>query len=174
MAAASTAKQLSSYLYKEAQTHKRDFNLVAESDFEVSLLVCDRTFCNLISVAQRLVGKLDHFDFIANVTYLFLTWYAFSFDLLKGGWTAIAIKILAPFWNTDVAYDFLTSNCSKIVCTDAADAIIADASSLKSGVAEAKEMRGGSTSCVGEIRDAPLEHRMSDFENVGVLGTDIF
>ena len=69
MAAASTAKQSSSYLYKEAQTHKRDFNLVAESDFEVSLLVCDRTFCNLISVAQWRVGKLDHFDFIANVTY---------------------------------------------------------------------------------------------------------
>lgn len=120
---------------------------LTESTFlrdKVSLLICDRTFCNLESVAQRLVG----------------------------GWSGYAIRMLAPFWRTDVAGDFLLSNCSKVVATDSADAIIADSSSLKSGIAFWKEVNRGTTSTngVGWILEAPLEYRMADWENVCVNG----
>jgi pimeloyl-ACP methyl ester carboxylesterase len=109
---------------------------------KVALLICDRTFCNLEAVAQRLVG----------------------------GWSGYAIRTLAPFWSTDVVGDYLAATCPKVVATDAADAIIADTSSLKSGVAFWKEIRRGSSSTkgVGWITDAPLHYRMADWENVCV------
>lgn len=111
---------------------------------KVALLVCDRTFCNLEAVAQRLVGS----------------------------WTGYAIRALAPFWSTDVAGDFLAANCPKVVANDCADAIIADASSLKSGIAFWKEIQRGvdSTKGVGWIMEAPVEYRMADWENVCVNG----
>lgn len=60
---------------------------------KLSLLICDRTFCNLEAVAQRLVG----------------------------GWTGYAIRTLTLFsWSTDVAGDFLAANCPKVVCNDSA------------------------------------------------------
>jgi hypothetical protein len=111
---------------------------------KVSLLICDRTFCNLEAVAQRLVG----------------------------GWSGYAIRMLAPFWSTDVAGNFLAANCPKVVANDCADAIIADSSSLKSGIAFWKEVHRGavSTRGIGWIMDTPLEYRMADWENVSVRG----
>ena len=49
-------------------------------------LVCDRTFCNLEAVAQRLVGH----------------------------WTGPAIRLLTPGWSTDVAADFQAAHCPKV------------------------------------------------------------
>lgn len=109
---------------------------------KMALLICDRTFCNLEAVAQRLVG----------------------------GWSGYAIRMLAPFWSTDVVGDYLAATCRKVVANDSADAIIADTSSLKSGIAFWKEIRRGasSTKGVGWIADAPLHYRMADWENVCV------
>lgn len=47
----------------------------------IVLLICDRTFCNLEAIAQRLVGD----------------------------WTGYAIRFLTPLWNTDVTGDFLAA-----------------------------------------------------------------
>lgn len=109
---------------------------------KLRLLICDRTFCNLEAVAQRLVG----------------------------GWSGYAIRALAPLWSTDVTGDFLAAECPKIVANDAADAIIADSASLKSGIALWKELRRGlaSTKHIGWIQETPLQYRMADWENVCV------
>ncbi|CAJ1940042.1 unnamed protein product [Cylindrotheca closterium] len=109
---------------------------------KLSLLICDRTFCNLEAVAQRLVG----------------------------GWSAFAVRGLAPFWSTDVAGDFLAADCRKVVANDSADAIIADPSSLKAGIAWWRELCRGkeTTKGVGWIMDAPVQYRMADWENVAV------
>jgi len=104
------------------------------SSSNVSLLVCDRTFCNLNAVAQRLVG----------------------------GWTGNAINLLTPTWSTDVAHDFLAAKCAKIVANDASDEIIHDHSSLKSGISFAKELTRGSTNNVGWMIMPPLQYRMAD------------
>jgi hypothetical protein len=114
----------------------------------LSLLICDRTFCNLEAVAQRLVG----------------------------GWSAYAIRFLAPFWSTDIAGDFIAANCSKVVANDSADAIIADSSSLKSGIALWKEVYRGSkpTKGIGWMMEAPVQYRMADWENVCVNGKFCF
>jgi len=113
---------------------------------KLSLLICDRTFCNLEAVAQRLVG----------------------------GWSGYAIRMLAPFWSTDVVGDFLAATCPKIVANDCADAIIADTSSLKAGISfwkEIKERTASSTKGIGWMMDAPLHYRMADWENVSVAGS---
>lgn len=112
---------------------------------KVSLLLCDRTFCNLEAVAQRLVG----------------------------GWSGYAIKMLAPFWSTDVLGDFLVASCPKVVATDSADAIIADSSSLKAGISFWKEIQksASTTKGIGWMMDAPLHYRMADWENVSVNGS---
>jgi hypothetical protein len=110
---------------------------------EVSLLICDRTFCNLEAVAQRLVG----------------------------GWTGYAIRTLTLFsWSTDVAGDFLAAACPKVVANDSSDAIISDEASLKSGVALWKEIHRGiaTTKGIGWMKETPLQYRMADFENVCV------
>ena len=129
VAATGTARKMSE------STYTRD---------KVSLLICDRTFCNLEAVAQRLVG----------------------------GWSAYAIRMLAPFWSTDVAGDYLAAACPKVVANDSADAIIADGSSLKSGIAIWKEAHLGAapTKGIGWMVDAPVQYRMADFENVSVTG----
>lgn len=85
-----------------------------------------------------------------------------------GGWTGNAIWLLTPSWSTDVAGDFLAADCAKVVANDAADEIIHDYSSLKSGLSYASEMTRGSTNGVGWMSLAPLEYRMTDHENVGV------
>eukprot|EP00986_Skeletonema_menzelii_P011764 scaffold6170_cov136-Skeletonema_menzelii.AAC.9 len=100
----------------------------------VSLLVCDRTFCNLNAVAQRLVGS----------------------------WTGNAINMLTPTWSTDVAHDFLAARCPKVVANDASDEIIHDHSSLKSGISFAKELTKGSTTNVGWMINPPLQYRVAD------------
>mmetsp|Transcript_18209 Transcript_18209/g.45240 ORF Transcript_18209/g.45240 Transcript_18209/m.45240 type:complete len:908 (-) Transcript_18209:113-2836(-) len=111
---------------------------------KVSLLLCDRTFCNLEAVAQRLVG----------------------------GWSGYAIRMLAPLWSTDVLGDFLAASCSKVVATDAADAIIADTSSLKAGISFWKEFKSASpTKGIGWKMDAPLHYKMADWENASVTGS---
>lgn len=110
---------------------------------KLKLLICDRTFCNLEAVAQRLVG----------------------------GWSGYAIRALAPFWSTDVANDFISAACPKIVANDAADAIIFDSASLKAGIAFWKEILRGSssTSRVGWMIEGPVRYRMAvDYENVSV------
>jgi hypothetical protein len=136
---------------------------------KLSLLLCDRTFCNLEATAQRLVGKYMEVDsshmLFLNLTYSHCFWNA-------GGWTGPGIRALAPFWNTDVAGDFLAADCPKLVANDSSDAIIADASSLKAGISVSNEIRRGvSTSYLGWNMEAPLTYRMADWENVGVNGT---
>lgn len=129
VAASSTARQLS-------QSSLRD---------KVALLICDRTFCNLEAVAQRLVG----------------------------GWSGYAIRLLAPFWSTDVASDYIAASCPKVVANDSADSIIFDSASLKAGIAFWKEIyRGVSSSAgVGWMMETPLHYRMAvDYENVSVNG----
>ena len=113
---------------------------------KLSLLICDRTFCNLEAIAQRLVG----------------------------GWSGYAIRFLTPFWNTDVAGDYLASTCPKILASDAADIIISEASSLKAGVALWKELHRGiaTTKGIGWIPEIPLQYRMTDWENCCVNGND--
>ncbi|KAL7508514.1 hypothetical protein ACHAXN_005842 [Cyclotella atomus] len=107
----------------------------------VSLLICDRTFCNLEAVAQRLVGS----------------------------WTGNAIRLLTlQSWNTDVVSDFLAAKCPKVVANDAADEIIHDYSSLKSGLAFAAELTRGMTNGIGWMMSAPMEYRLADLENVSV------
>ena len=110
-----------------------------ETNDKLSLLICDRTFCNLEAVAQRLVG----------------------------GWSGYAIRCLAPFWSTDVAGDFIATACPKVVANDSADSIISDAASLKSGIALWKEIHRGvaTTKGIGWITEEPLQYRMADFEN---------
>lgn len=111
------------------------------------LLVCDRTFCNLIATAQRLVG----------------------------GWSGPAIRMLMPFWNTNVAADFQAAKCPKVVANDPADAIIADPSSLRSGLAISSELlcntKQRNMNYVGLIWNAPLSHRMAEWENIGLYGS---
>lgn len=130
VAASGTAKKMSEYPLT------RD---------KICLLICDRTFCNLEAVAQRLVG----------------------------GWTAYAIRMLAPLWSTDVAGDFLAASCPKLLANDSNDAIIADTSSLKSGIAIWKEAFSGATSTktLGWMMDAPVQYRMAEWENVSVNDT---
>jgi len=105
----------------------------------VSLLICDRTFCNLESVAQRLVGQ----------------------------WTGNAIRLLTPTWSTDVARDYLWSRCPKIIANDCTDEIIHDFSSLKSGVSLSSELKCP-TRNAGWAMPAPLEYRMADLDAAGV------
>ena len=110
---------------------------------KLSLLICDRTFCNLEAVAQRLVG----------------------------GWTGYAIRTLTLFsWSTDVAGDFLAAACPKVVANDAADAMISDEASLKSGIALWKEIHRGiaTTKGIAWQKEVPLQYRMAEFENVCV------
>lgn len=106
---------------------------------KLSMLICDRTFCNLEAIAQRLVGE----------------------------WSGYAIAFLTPAWNTDVAGDFLAASCPKVIASDAADAIIAEPSSLKAGVALWKELHRGasSTKRIGWVPETPLQYRMADWEN---------
>ena len=105
-----------------------------------TILVCDRTFCNLEAVAQRLVGR----------------------------WTGNAIRLLTPAWSTDVARDFLAARCPKIVAQDSADEIIHDYSSLKSGLAFAGELTKGQTRKVGWIMTPLMEYQIADLDNVSV------
>lgn len=110
---------------------------------KLSLLICDRTFCNLEAVAQRLVG----------------------------GWTGYAIRTLTLFsWSTDVAGDFLAAACPKVVANDAADAMISDEASLRSGIALWKEIHRGiaTTKGIAWQKEVPLQYRMAEFENVCV------
>ena len=130
MAAAGAARALTPVISKTTSTNGT-----------VSLLICDRTFCNLESVAQRLVGS----------------------------WTGNAIRLLTfKSWDTDVAKDFLAAKCPKVVANDAADEIIHDYSSLKSGLAFAVELSRGMTNGIGWMMSAPMEYRMADLENVSV------
>lgn len=129
VAASATARQLS-------QSPSRD---------KLALLICDRTFCNLESVAQRLVGS----------------------------WSGYAIRLLAPLWSTDVASDFVAASCPKVVANDSADSIIFDSASLKAGIAFWKEIQKsvGSPKAVGWMMEAPLQYRMAvDYENVPLHG----
>jgi len=73
MAAASAANILSA-------------EMVGISNDKLMLLICDRTFCNLIATAQKMVGE----------------------------WTRSVIPYLVPFWRTDVAADYAGVVCRKI------------------------------------------------------------
>ena len=57
MAAASAARHLTQEHERKLRRNGGEFNLVANTPCKVSALICDRTFSNLIAVAQRLVGK---------------------------------------------------------------------------------------------------------------------
>lgn len=106
---------------------------------KLCLLICDRTFCNLEAIAQRLVGT----------------------------WTGYAIRGLAPMWNTDVTGDYVAATCPKVIASDAADVIIAEPSSLKSGIALWKELHRGvaPTKRIGWVPETPLQYRMAEWEN---------
>lgn len=121
---------------------------ISQSSFtrdKLSVMICDRTFCNLEAVAQRLVGS----------------------------WSGYAIRMLAPFWSTDVTNDFIAAACPKVVANDSADAIIFDSASLKAGVAVWKEIHRGAapTKRLGWMMEAPIQYRMAvDYENASVNG----
>ena len=136
MAAAGAAKNISFKKYVDSNSLPVTYP---------TLLLCDRTFCNLNATAFRLVGS----------------------------WTKNVLPLLSPFWNTDVAGDFVSARCRKVVAQDAADAIIHDASSLKKGIATAKEYTKGETRSIGTFGDIPLTYRMADFEQVGVQDSTI-
>mmetsp|Transcript_17470 Transcript_17470/g.39432 ORF Transcript_17470/g.39432 Transcript_17470/m.39432 type:complete len:1386 (-) Transcript_17470:291-4448(-) len=115
------------------------------SSSSISFLVCDRTFCNLPAVGQRLVGA----------------------------WAGPALQIFTPLWKTNVVADYLATTCNKIVACDASDAMIVDPSSLKAGVALSGEVgawgRGvGKTSGVGLVWDAPVNMRVADWGGTGL------
>ena len=119
-------------------------SIATSSSGTVSLLICDRTFCNLEAVAQRLVGS----------------------------WTGNAIRFLTfKSWNTDVVADFLAAKCPKLCANDASDEIIHDYSSLKSGLSFAEELTRGITDGLGWSLSAPLEYRMADFENKSMVNS---
>mmetsp|Transcript_11682 Transcript_11682/g.25596 ORF Transcript_11682/g.25596 Transcript_11682/m.25596 type:complete len:1292 (-) Transcript_11682:60-3935(-) len=115
-------------------------NNTAKSSQTSTLLICDRTFCNLEAVAQRLVGQ----------------------------WTGNAIRLLTPSWSTDVARDFLAARCPKIVANDCSDEIIHDYSSLKSGLSFAGEFTKGQTNNLGWVMSPPTEYRIADLDNVTI------
>ena len=107
----------------------------------VSLLICDRTFCNLEAVAQRLVGS----------------------------WTGNAIRLLTfKPWNTDVVGDFLAAKCPKMVANGAPDEIVRDHSSLKSGLSFASELTRGVSNGIRWMMSAPIEYRLADLEGVRI------
>eukprot|EP01041_Mallomonas_annulata_P010249 gene10249-21380_t len=76
---------------------------------DIDLLVVDRSFASLQSLAGRLVGQ----------------------------WAEVGLKYLT-FWNTDVVNDFMQSHCAKLILQDPNDEIIHDGASLKSGLATYK------------------------------------
>lgn len=127
-----------------ASRSAQQLSMSTDTRDKLALLVCDRTFCNLEAVAQRLVGN----------------------------WSGYAIRGLAPLWNTDVAGDFLTAQCPKVVANDFSDAIVSDCSSLKTGISLWKEIQRGmsTTKGIGWVLEAPVEYRMADWENVCVIG----
>lgn len=79
------------------------------------LLICDRTFCSLDAVAERLMGS----------------------------WASYGLQIICR-WNTDVVADFLQTRCPRIVLQDPADEIISHCSSLKCGVATSIALKDSS------------------------------
>lgn len=105
-----------------------------------TLLIGDRTFCNLNATACRLVGN----------------------------WTRFVIPILTPFWDTNVARDFTSARCRKVVAQDAADSIIHDSSSLKKGITTAQEYTKRQTKSLDTVGEVPLPYRMAEYEDVGV------
>jgi len=113
---------------------------LSPSSRKLKLLICDRTFCNLPAVAQQLLGT----------------------------WAGYAIRTLAPFWETDVASEFSLSSCHKIVANDDADSMIVGISSLKAGLAFAKEVGKGQTKSAGWMIDTPLSYRMADWGDKGL------
>jgi len=122
-------------------SNKENFDTNSTPTSYPTLLVCDRTFCYLNAVASRLVGS----------------------------WTESILPLLTPFWNTNVAADFAAARCRKVIAQDAADIIIHDSSSLKKGIANAKEFKNEQMERPHDIGPVPVEYRMSDHENVGVL-----
>ena len=72
----------------------------------VDMLVCDRTFCSLDAVAERLLGA----------------------------WASFGLQTICR-WQTDVVTDFLAAKCPRLVLQDPNDEIISHCSSLKCGVA---------------------------------------
>ena len=78
MAAASTAYQLCKQ--KKRARNGDDFNLVSDAPEGISLLVCDRTFCNLIAVAQRLVGEITLYRsrFMSRIVQTFCRYWTVS------------------------------------------------------------------------------------------------
>jgi hypothetical protein len=133
MAAAGAARELTTVKPSSSQHSNNDTTTSI-------VLVCDRTFCNLEAVAQRLIGR----------------------------WTGRAIRLLTPGWSTDVARDFLAANCPKIVAQDSSDEIIHDYSSLKSGLAFAGELTKGQTNKVGWMMNPLVEYQIADLDNVSV------
>lgn len=89
-----------------------------------------------------------------------------------GNWSGYAIRGLVPLWSTDVAGDFASADCPKLVANDFSDAIIADTSSLKTGIALWKELKKGAltTKGIGWVPEVPLQYRMADWENACVVG----
>ncbi|TMW65694.1 hypothetical protein Poli38472_008336 [Pythium oligandrum] len=91
----------------------------------IDVMIADRTFASLPALAQRLVAS-----WAGNVVR-WLTW-----------------------WETDSAANYLATQCPKLICSDPDDEIIADAASLKSGVALRVELGDEMLDVPGAI---PLE-----------------
>mmetsp|Transcript_16472 Transcript_16472/g.31220 ORF Transcript_16472/g.31220 Transcript_16472/m.31220 type:complete len:1192 (-) Transcript_16472:3011-6586(-) len=131
MAAAGAANVISQRQYLDVESHPVVYP---------TLLIGDRTFCNLNATACRLVGN----------------------------WTRFVIPFLTPFWDTNVARDFTAARCKKLVAQDAADSIIHDSSSLKKGIATAQEYTKRQTKASCAPGQVPLPYRMAEYEDVGV------
>lgn len=131
MAAAGAANVISHRQYLDLESHPVSYP---------TLLIGDRTFCNLNATACRLVGD----------------------------WTRFVIPLLTPFWDTNVAGDFTAARCRKLVAQDAADSIIHDSSSLKKGITTAQEYTKRQTKGLGAIGQVPLPYKMAEYEDVGV------
>lgn len=79
---------------------------VASHSVDVNVLIADRTFASMPALAQRLVAS----------------------------WAGRAVRLLTR-WETDNASNYVRATCPKLLCSDAADDIIHDGASLKTGVA---------------------------------------
>lgn len=60
------------------------------------------------------------------------------------------------------------AKCPKVVANDAADEIIHDYSSLKSGLSFTSELTRGVSNGVGWMMSAPIVYRLADLEGVSI------
>ncbi|KAF0690203.1 Aste57867_18394 [Aphanomyces stellatus] len=120
---------------------------VAKNAPGIEVLVADRTFANLPAVAQRLVAS----------------------------WAGSALSCVTR-WQTDNVANYLDAPCHKVLCCDPCDEIIADASSLKAGIALRLELGDLTLDApptpTSSSRGAPLLSPCASIQSHGRLDDD--